>query len=83
MHKWDKKNFSQLMAPQETQKNQQWNAAFKKGKLGTSQVVQWLGLTSNAGGMSSIPGQGTEIPHAMQCGQKIIKLNVFKRQVKL
>ena len=55
------------MAPQETQKNQQWNAAFKKGKLGTSQVVQWLGLTSNAGG----------------CGQKIIKLNVFKRQVKL
>ena len=24
----------------------------------------------NAGGVGSIPGQGTKIPHAMQCGQK-------------
>ena len=47
------------MELQENQKNQQWDAAFKKGMLGTSQVVQWLGLTSNAGGMSLIPGQGT------------------------
>ena len=28
-------------------------------------VVQWLRLrASNAGGMGSIPGQGTKIPHA-------------------
>ena len=25
---------------------------------------------SNAGGMGSIPGQGTKIPHALRCGQK-------------
>ena len=32
---------------------------------GTSLVVQWVRLcTSTAGGTSSIPGQGTEIPHA-------------------
>ena len=24
----------------------------------------------DAGGMGSIPGQGTKIPHAMQCGRK-------------
>lgn len=59
-HKSDKNFFSQLMELQETKKNQQWNAAFKKGKLGASQVVQWLGLTSNAGGMSSNPGQGKD-----------------------
>ena len=41
-------------------------------KTGTSLVVQWLRLhASNAGGMGSIPGQGTKIPQAMQCGQKI------------
>ena len=33
--------------------------------LGTSLVVQWLGLqASTAGGPSSIPGRGTKIPHA-------------------
>ena len=37
---------------------------------GTSPVVQWLRLcASNAGGMGSIPGGGTKIPHAVQCGQ--------------
>ena len=37
---------------------------------GTSLVVQWLRLhASNAGaGVGSIPGGGTKIPHAMQCG---------------
>ena len=40
---------------------------------GTSQVVQWLRhLASTAGGMGSIPGWGTEIPHAVSCGQKIL-----------
>ena len=35
------------------------------GVLGTSLVVQWLGLrTSNEGGRGSIPGRGTRIPHA-------------------
>ena len=33
--------------------------------------VQWLGLcASTAGGMGSIPGQGTKIPHAVWHGQK-------------
>ena len=27
-------------------------------------------LPSNAGGMDSIPGWGTKIPHALWCGQK-------------
>ena len=30
-------------------------------------------LPSNAGGVGSIPGQGTKIPHAMGCGQKLKK----------
>ena len=28
---------------------------------------------SNAGGMGLIPGQGTEVPHATECGQKLKK----------
>ena len=36
-----------------------------------SLVVQWLRLcASTAGDAVSIPGQGTKIPHAEQCGQK-------------
>ena len=35
---------------------------------GTCLVVQWLRLcTSTAGGMGSIPGQGTKIPHTQKC----------------
>ena len=35
-------------------------------------MVQWLRPhTPNAGGTGSIPGQGTKIPHAPQCSQKI------------
>ena len=38
---------------------------------GTSLAVQWLRLhASTAGGMGSIPGRGTKIPHAARCGQK-------------
>ena len=34
-------------------------------------MVQSLGLqAATAGGMGSIPGRGTKIPHAMQCGQE-------------
>ena len=41
---------------------------------GTSLVVQWLGIhTSIAGSTGSIPGQGTKIPHALWCSQKISK----------
>ena len=37
---------------------------------GTSLVVQWLRLhASPEGGLGSIPGQGTQIPHAAGCGQ--------------
>ena len=39
--------------------------------LGTSLVVQWLRFhVSTAGGEGSIPGQGTKILHAIQCGPK-------------
>ena len=42
-----------------------------KGGPGTSLVVQWLGLrVSTAGGLGSIPGWGTKILQATQCGQK-------------
>ena len=35
-------------------------------------MVQWLRLRAvNAGGMGSIPGQGTNIPHAVWHAQKI------------
>ena len=38
---------------------------------GNSLAVQWLKLcTSTAGGLDSIPGQGTKIMKAVQCGQK-------------
>ena len=37
----------------------------------TSLVLQWASLgASNAGGECSIPGWGTKIPHAGQCGQR-------------
>ena len=40
---------------------------FKKGDF---LAVQWLRLcTSTAGGMGSIPAQGTKIPHAVQHSQ--------------
>ena len=46
---------------------------------GTFLVDQWLRLqTSNAGGTSSIPDEGTKIPHAIWCVQKQrIKNHVF------
>ena len=34
-------------------------------------MVQWLRLhASTAGGTGSIPGWGTKIPHAAQCGKR-------------
>ena len=37
---------------------------------GTSLVIQWLRpCASSAGGMGSIPGRGTKIPHTVQCSQ--------------
>ena len=45
----------------------------KKKNAGISLAVQWLRLcTSIAGGMGSVPGQGTKIPHASRCGPKKI-----------
>ena len=47
------------------------SALIRKDTRGTSLAVQWLRLhTSSAGGMGSIPGRGTKIPHAVQGGQK-------------
>ena len=41
----------------------------------TSLVGQWLRLhASNAEGPGSNPGQGTKIPHAVWCDQKLINL---------
>ena len=41
---------------------------------GISLVVQWLRFSAdNVRGSSSIPGQGTKIPRAMQSCQKILK----------
>ena len=43
----------------------------KKVKDRTSLVAQWLRLyASSAGSVGSVPGQGTEIPHAVQRGRK-------------
>ena len=40
--------------------------AGKTGCVGTSLVVQWLGLhASNAGGVGWIPGWETKIPHVL------------------
>ena len=37
---------------------------------GTSLAVQWLSFcASTAGGVGSVPGWGTKIPHAEWCGQ--------------
>ena len=42
-----------------------------KVRQGTFLAVQWLRLlASTTGGAGSIPGWGTKIPHAAQCGQK-------------
>ena len=42
-----------------------------EGLIGTSPVVRWLRLcASNAGGVGSIPGQGTKTPHATKHDQK-------------
>ena len=41
-----------------------------------SLVVQWLRVcTANAGGVGSIPGLGTKIPHAAWRGQMPINRN--------
>ena len=47
---------------------------------GNSLVVQLLRLCApNAGGMGSIPGQGTKIPHAARRGQKK-KINKYRER---
>lgn len=50
---------------------------FKIPFLGTTLVVHWLGLrASTAADAGSIPGQGIQIPHAVQHGQKHIKKRI-------
>ena len=49
-------------------------AHLKKQNSGTSLVVQRLRLSApTAGGVGSISGWGTKIPHASRCGQKVKK----------
>ena len=58
-----------------------WGASTSPSKqnLGTSLAVQWVRLhAANAEGMGSIPGQGTKIPHAVKCSQKINNNSNFK-----
>ena len=46
--------------------------SFEKMILGTSLAVQFLRLWAfTAGGSGLAPGQGTKIPHAVRCCQKI------------
>ena len=41
----------------------------EKQDIGTTLAVQWLRLHApTAGGMGSIPGWGTKVPHAIQLG---------------
>ena len=50
---------------------------FKIQIVRNSLVVQWLGLSAfTAKGAGSIPGRGTKIPHAAQCGQKNKKYKI-------
>ena len=52
--------------------------------LGSSLVVQWLGLCpSTAGGTGSIPGQGTKIPHALRCSPPPQKIPNIKKVLDL
>ena len=47
-----------------------------KAHAGISLVAQWLRLhVSTAGGLDSIPGQGTKIPHALQVWPKKREIN--------
>ena len=47
------------------------SATVKQGRSGASLVVQWLRFSaSSAGGMGSIPGQGTKIPYAIHSAAK-------------
>ena len=39
-------------------------------RLGNSLAVPWLGLCASAASSGLIPGQGTKIPHVMQCSLK-------------
>ena len=57
--------------------------AFKNSCEGTSLVVQWLWLhAANAGGVGSIPGWGTKIPHPMRgVAQKKNKKFLWSSQI--
>ena len=50
----------------------------KEGSLlENSLAVQWLGLSAfTAEDLGSIPGWGTKIPQAVQCGQKEKKVSL-------
>ena len=46
--------------------------------------VKWLRLNaSTAGGVGSIPGQGTKIPQAMQCDQEINNVTLKHKITKI
>ena len=46
--------------------------------------LKWVRLhASTAGGVGSIPGQGTKIPQAMQCGQEVNNVTLKHKMTKI
>ena len=63
------------------QRNYDKRQAQERQRLGTSLLVQWLGLwVSTAGGVGLIPGWGTNIPHAAWHDQKLKNKYKFKKE---
>ena len=63
------------------------NPSIREGGRGLQVREPWdfpggpMVLASNAGDLSSIPGQGTKIPHVARCSQKKKKVRVPRRQL--
>ena len=64
----------------------QWdiNQPLKRRKFWTFLAIQWLRpLASNAGGVGSVLGQGSRIPHTAWCGQKASKKRLWNSNMPL
>ena len=60
------------------------NTHTKRVQIGNPLAVQCLGLgASIAGGMGSIPGWGTKIPHAVGHGQKNKRVHIIYKPILL
>ena len=62
--------------------NKCWQRCGERGVLGTSLVVQWLRLHAlNAGGLGSIPGQGTR-SCMLQLRSRMLQLKILHATTK-